>query len=92
MHTWIHPARFTAVALVLLAWFVPVGAAGLALWSVAALTVLGAAIIGRALFYVLVIPTTMPGAFFWKNPGFQNHARDVGLARMPQVGVQVTTH
>ena len=68
------------------------GLGALALWSVAALVLFAAALIGRALFYVLVIPTTMPGAFFWKNPGFQHHARDVGLARMPQVGVQVATH
>lgn len=45
------------------------------------------AILGRALFYVLVIPTTMPGAFFWRNKGFQEHARETGLAEMPQVGV-----
>ena len=45
------------------------------------------AIIGRALFYVLVIPTTMPGAFFWRNKGFQEHARETGLAEMQQVGV-----
>lgn len=44
-------------------------------------------VIGRALFYVLVVPTTMPGAFFWKNKGFEEHARDIGLADMPQVGV-----
>jgi DMSO reductase anchor subunit len=68
------------------------GVTGLVLWGTAALVILGTAIIGRALFYVLVIPTTMPGAFFWKNPGFQHHARDIGLARMPQVGVQVATH
>ena len=43
--------------------------------------------ISRALFYVLVIPTTMPGAFFWRNKGFQEHARETGLAEMPQVGV-----
>ena len=48
--------------------------------------------IGRALFYVLVIPTTMPGAFFWKNKGFEEHARDIGLANMPQVGVVPDTH
>lgn len=46
-----------------------------------------ATIIGRALFYVLVIPTTMPGAFFWKNRAFQEHARETGLANLPQVGV-----
>lgn len=43
--------------------------------------------IGRALFYVLVIPTTMPGAFFWRNKGFEEHARKTGLADMQQVGV-----
>ena len=65
---------------------------GFAAWVIAALPVFGAAIIGRALFYVLVIPTTMPGAFFWRNRGFQDHARDTGLARMPQVGVLMDGH
>ena len=60
-----------------------VGIAGIVLL----LTSLSAAIIGRALFYVLVIPTTMPGAFFWRNKGFEEHARKTGLADMPQVGV-----
>jgi hypothetical protein len=41
---------------------------------------------------VLVIPTTMPGAFFWKNKGFEEHARQIGLARMPQVGVAPLRH
>jgi len=50
------------------------------------------AVVGRALFYVLVIPTTMPGAFFWKNKGFQEHARETGLANMPQVGVVPDAH
>lgn len=50
------------------------------------------AIIGRALFYVLVIPTTMPGAFFWRNPGFVEHARASGLANMPQLGVLPDSH
>jgi len=36
---------------------------------------------------VLVIPTTMPGAFFWRNKGFVEHARETGLAEMQQVGV-----
>lgn len=84
-----------AMAVVLLTAVVWTGPAGLPAVSLAALAgvaVVVAAVIGRALFYVLVIPTTMPGAFFWKNPGFQHHARDVGLAQMPQVGVQVTTH
>lgn len=65
---------------------------GLTGWYVATLLVFGAAIIGRALFYVLVIPTTMPGAFFWRNRGFQEHARESGLARYPQVGVVPDAH
>jgi hypothetical protein len=50
------------------------------------------AVIGRALFYVLVVPTTMPGGFFWKNKDFEQHARDIGLADMPQVGVVPLAH
>ncbi len=53
---------------------------------------MASAIIGRALFYVLVIPTTMPGAFFWRNPGFVEHARETGLAQMPQLGVAYERH
>lgn len=51
------------------------------------LSLLASSIISRALFYVLVIPTTMPGAFFWRNKGFEEHARETGLAEMSQVGV-----
>lgn len=61
-------------------------------WLVLALSALATAIIGRALFYVLVIPTTMPGAFFWRNKGFVEHARDIGLAHMPQLGVVYERH
>jgi hypothetical protein len=50
------------------------------------------AIIGRALFYALVMPTTMPGAFFWRNKKFEEHARETGLAEMPQVGVLPELH
>jgi len=59
------------------------------LLSMMALTV---NIIGRALFYIVVIPTTMPGAFFWKNAGFVEHARETGLADMPQLGVAYEKH
>lgn len=59
----------------------------LGLWALLAISAITSALIGRALFYVLVIPTTMPGAFFWKNKAFEQHARDIGLADMPQVGV-----
>ncbi|GAB1262501.1 DmsC/YnfH family molybdoenzyme membrane anchor subunit [Aurantivibrio plasticivorans] len=65
---------------------------GLAFLLLASLATVFALFIGRALFYVLVIPTTMPGAFFWKNKGFEEHARDVGLADMPQVGVVPNLH
>lgn len=68
------------------------GYAGIALWSLAAVVITATALIGRALFYVLVIPTTMPGAFFWRNKGFEQHARETGLANMPQVGVLPDAH
>jgi hypothetical protein len=68
------------------------GSLWVVLWASMALTITVTALVGRALFYVLVIPTTMPGAFFWKNPAFQDHARDAGLAEMQQVGVQVVNH
>ena len=57
------------------------------LFALLSITVLTTSITGRALFYVLVIPTTMPGAFFWKNKSFEEHARDIGLADNPAVGV-----
>ncbi|NOY73308.1 MAG: dimethyl sulfoxide reductase anchor subunit [Gammaproteobacteria bacterium] len=66
-------------------------AINLLLWLLTVVFILAAATVGRALFYVLVIPTTMPGAFFWKNEGFQEHARDSGLAEMQQVGVLAKT-
>ena len=61
-------------------------------WLVAALVGLGSATVSRALFYVVVVPTSMPGAFFWKNKGFEEHARDIGLAVNPAVGVAPTDH
>ncbi|MCU7938597.1 MAG: dimethyl sulfoxide reductase anchor subunit [gamma proteobacterium symbiont of Bathyaustriella thionipta] len=65
-----------------------------ALWTylLLASTSLISAIIGRALFYVVVIPTTMPGGFFWRNKGFVEHARETGLADMPQMGVVYEKH
>ena len=65
---------------------------GAVMWTLAALLVVSTAVVGRALFYVLVVPTTMPGAFFWRNAGFEEHARATGLAHMPQVGVVPNTH
>ncbi|MDP7537617.1 MAG: dimethyl sulfoxide reductase anchor subunit [Methylococcales bacterium] len=65
---------------------------GLVLLGVLTGMVLVTGAIGRSLFFVLVIPTTMPGAFFWKNDGFVEHARETGLAEMEQVGVAYERH
>jgi len=62
------------------------------IFFIASVLALVSSLVGRALFYVLVIPTTMPGAFFWKNKSFEEHARDIGLANMPQVGVVPDLH
>jgi hypothetical protein len=59
---------------------------------VLAFSLIISSILSRALFYVLVIPTTMPGAFFWRNKGFEQHARETGLANMPQLGVVPDNH
>jgi len=64
----------------------------LIVWLALALIHCFTATIGRALFYILVIPTTMPGAFFWKNKGFEQHARDIGLADNPATGVAPLAH
>ncbi len=61
------------------------------LLSTAAIITLSS-VVGRALFYALVMPTTMPGAFFWRNKSFEDHARETGLANMPQVGVLPELH
>ncbi len=91
---WLRNGLLTAAALMALglAFSGLSGWAGLAGWIMTTLLVLGMAIIGRALFYVLVIPTTMPGAFFWRNRGFEEHARATELADMPQVGVVPDAH
>jgi DMSO reductase iron-sulfur subunit len=64
-------------------------APGAAAWLLPLLAVVALAqsVLGRALFFAAVIPTTLPGGFFWRNPGFVEHARQTGLADMPQVGV-----
>ena len=68
------------------------GVADIVVWLLATIIIISTAVVGRALFYALVIPTTMPGAFFWRNKGFEEHARETGLADMPQVGVLPVTH
>lgn len=88
---WLRNGMLAAAVLLAagMGWSGGVGMPAFALLTVLALV---AAIIGRALFYVLVIPTTMPGAFFWKNKGFVEHARENGLADMPQLGVEYEHH
>ena len=84
-----------AVNAVIIALLVVLGgsdAISLALWAGVLTSVVITALVGRALFYVLVVPTTMPGAFFWKNKAFEQHARDIGLADLPQVGVAPLKH
>ena len=83
---------FSVAATLSFALLVPQGTAGSIAWLILALAATLAAVIGRMLFYALVIPTTMPGAFFWRNPAFQEHARETGLAKMPQVGVAMEGH
>ncbi len=78
----INIATLTAIIVVGLS-----GVSGVLIGTFLIVSLLASAIIGRALFYVLVIPTTMPGAFFWRNKGFQEHARETGLAEMQQVGI-----
>jgi DMSO reductase iron-sulfur subunit len=91
-HTYL--ARNIALGLAILAvlalgW---AGIGGLATWALPAATIAAAAVAGRMIFYAVVIPTTMPGAFFWRNPAFEEHARETGLANMPQVGVATSGH
>jgi DMSO reductase iron-sulfur subunit len=81
------------LALALLSAAALVHGAPVGIYAVLAPVALAAAILGRALFYVIVIPTTMPGAFFWRNKGFVEHARETGLAeRFPQLGVLPEGH
>lgn len=79
-----------ALALTVLA--APSAVVSVTAWLLLVAGLLVTSLIGRALFYVLVVPTTMPGAFFWKNKGFEEHARDIGLAALPQVGVVRLKH
>lgn len=64
----------------------------LGIWGILFLLALVHEGVGRALFYVAVVPTTIPGAFFWGNRSFQAHARRSGLAALPQVGVAPEKH
>ena len=80
------------VSLALTTTLAVVGETHPAIWTAAAMLGLCTATVGRAIFYVVVVPTTMPGAFFWRNKGFEEHARDIGLAANPAVGVAQAAH
>jgi DMSO reductase anchor subunit len=68
------------------------GVTALLIWGAVSVLAILHELVGRAMFYVLVVPTTMPGDFFWRNQGFEAHARETGLARMPQLGVLADGH
>ena len=80
------------VASLLLAGWIAAGGGNAGWFVLLAVLALTEQVIGRALFYVLVIPTTMPGAFFWRNRSFVEHAREVGLADMEPLGVVYERH
>jgi DMSO reductase iron-sulfur subunit len=68
------------------------GGISLAAWTLVLVLALFNEIIGRALFYVLVVPTTVPRGFFWGNERFKTGALKSGLAALPQVGVVEEGH
>lgn len=81
-----------AISIVLAVYTIYAGSTSYTLIGLLSVMLLVTAVLGRAMFYVLVIPTTMPGAFFWKNRGFIEHARESGLSDMQQVGVVNEAH
>ena len=84
---WASWAGLTSAAIAMIV----VGVVGV-VWGVILCLALAHEVVGRALFYVVVVPTTNPGAFFWGNKVFESHARHTGLAAMPQVGVAPEGH
>lgn len=81
------------VALVIIVLYgMPGGLAGAFFAALLALSMVASAILGRALFYVLVIPTTMPGGFFWRNKGFEKHAIETGLTDRVATGIVTGKH
>jgi DMSO reductase iron-sulfur subunit len=96
-------ARYASLAL-LLAFAIGISGAGvegldalsngwaLGIWGFMFLLALIHEAAGRALFYVVVTPTTHPGSFFFGNKAFETHARQSGLASMPQTGVHPKDH
>jgi len=88
-----HGLLLTNILVVMALMFVEqVSIISFVVWIVIALSVLTGSVISRAMFYVMVVPTTMPGAFFWKNKGFEEHARETGLASTVQAGIIADAH
>jgi len=83
---------FNLIAVSILAYIGLRSSLGISVGLLITLSMLVMGAFGRSLFFVLVIPTTMPGAFFWKNEGFVEHARETGLADMQQTGVVYERH
>ena len=50
----------------------------------------GAPLFGEMVVFLLVLGVGY--AYLWKNKAFEEHARDIGLANMPQVGVAPLRH
>lgn len=84
--------RYILLGVNMLLMFVLMFKPSLWLLGIAFVSVLISVYLGRILFYAVVIPTTMPGAFFWKNDQFKEHAIASGLSDMPQVGVMPQRH
>lgn len=81
-----------AASALILSFLSPGGAVAVVLWSLLVAGLLSSELISRALFYILVIPTTMPGAFFWRNKGFEEHAKEIGLNEIVDMGVVSSSH
>ncbi len=93
LRNWLLGLNITIAIILLTLQFLDITSSTLLVpWLILALLNCFTALVGRALFYILVIPTTMPGAFFWKNKSFEEHARDTGLADNPATGVAPLAH
>ncbi|MBA5249972.1 MAG: 4Fe-4S dicluster domain-containing protein [Gammaproteobacteria bacterium] len=84
--------RYTLLGVNMLLIFALMANPSLWLLTLSFFSVLLSVYLGRILFYAVVIPTTMPGAFFWKNDQFKAHAIKSGLSDMPQMGIMPERH
>ena len=89
---WVSWTVLTTAAVAMIVVGAGLKPAATVVWGAILCLALAHELVGRALFYVAVVPTTHPGAFFWGNKVFEMHARKTGLAAMPQVGVVPDGH